>query len=577
MIPRAQSSSSRFASTPLERAASWIFGALGLSVAVASFAYLVASLDRGFDLTDESFYLQWIDHPTAFGIAQSLFGYVLSPVYHLLGERPAALRRVGAIATALGAASLLWAIVQASREPDEPRQDRGFAAAILMACAAASAATYYCWWIATPSYNWLPLPAAFLLLIALLLFYMGRREKLSAVLTALAGVLAFTGKPTAGIAFLGVYLIGALLAAGFSHRTMRHLLISGLACVAMLAVTALTLVNPRLATEQLQAYVDFFGAAPAIGGIFIGWKAPKAYYLALLSIAVALSRPRAVARLLGALTLVAAALTIYQMRHGAYASNQGALVGTACLAVIANCLAWRTSQPAPRLLAVLGLAQVLPWLIAMGSGNGITSQSSFYVALPMIGALGTAVLCFGRADWRTMATGLAATLGAVAALLAANAAPYRLNPPLLSQDQPVTVGGGQLRVDAPTLAFVTTLRRDAAAAGFVPGTPVLDFSGDTPGIAVLLGGRSPVYPWLVGGYPFSERFAATIIAHMTPTERRSAWLVYSDAPRPFDIEFMHTLGFDLGNNYDLVSEPLHPLYGSGIRLYAPRSRVSGGR
>jgi hypothetical protein len=225
---------------------------------------------------------------------------------------------------------------------------------------------------------------------------------------------------------------------------------------------------------------------------------------------------------------------------------------------------------------VLGLAQVLPWLIAIGSGNGLTVQSSFYVALPIVGALGTAVLCFGRTDWRTMAAGLAATLGAVAALLAATAAPYRLNPPLLTQDQPVTVGGGQLRVDAPTLAFITTLRGDAAAAGFVPGTPVLDFSGDTPGIAVLLGGRSPVYPWLVGGYPFSERFAATIIADMTPAERQSAWLVYSDAPRPFGIEFMRTLGFDLGNSYDLVSEPRHPLYGSSIRLYAPRSRVSGG-
>jgi hypothetical protein len=175
-----------------------------------------------------------------------------------------------------------------------------------------------------------------------------------------------------------------------------------------------------------------------------------------------------------------------------------------------------------------------------------------------------------------MAIASATTLAAVAALLAANAAPYRLNPSQLNQDQAVDVGGGQLRVDAPTAAFITTLRRDAAAAGFVPGTPILDFSGDTPGIAVLLDGTSPVYPWLVGGYSFSERFAAMIVAHMTPAERRSAWLVYSDAPRPFDVGFMRTLGFDLGTGYDLVSEPRHPIYGSGIRLYAPRARVSGG-
>lgn len=544
----------------------WLFRLLASVASIAVVVCLYVNLDRGLDLTDESYYLLWIDHPNAYGIASSMFGFVLSPAYHFLEGDPAALRHLGLILLALVAAAMSWTAVRLNSHRKLLLVDE----IVILFAAAATVVTYYYWWLPTPSYNWLPLVATFPLLTGILLVQHGKAAVGSALLVGLSGVLAFAGKPTTGIGFALVYLFSVTVIDGFSLRTLHHIALSGIICLALTGLAAFIVIDPWLALAQARAYADFFGIAPATGSLFRGLAAPLGYYVAGAAALMACCARASVARWSGLVAAIAAVAVASRLFAVSYGELQGMMVMTVSLAVVANCLAWTPERPGWRSLFVPLLAHIMPWFAAFGTTNSLTNQVSLYVALPLTGVIATAYLCFGSRDWRAPATACIAPVFAVVALYNAAIAPYRLASGLNTQVYPVKVGGGVLKVDSRTRDFIETLRRQAVEAGLKAGTLILDFSGDTPGIAFLLGGRPPVFPWLVGGYAFSDVLAAKIVSQLSPEQRRSAWLVCSDAPRPFDLAFISSLGFDLENNYQVVSRPQHPLYGKELRLYAPR-------
>ncbi|MFL5137751.1 MAG: hypothetical protein ACJ8C9_03725, partial [Microvirga sp.] len=141
------------------------------------------------------------------------------------------------------------------------------------------------------------------------------------------------------------------------------------------------------------------------------------------------------------------------------------------------------------------------------------------------------------------------------------------------QTEPVEIGtrGERLKLDPRAAAFVRSLRDGAKRRGFCSGDPIIDLSGELPGIAVLLGGITPGLPWLFGGYPFSERLAAWIRSGVDPQTRGRAWLVIAEGRIAFSAAFVASLGFDLAGAYDLAFDGSHPFYGTPVRLYRPRA------
>lgn len=541
------------------------------TVALVVLVYLFLRLDRGFDLTDEAYYLLWIDRPEAYGIAASMFGFVLSPIYHMLGSDPAAFRYFGLLASILAAAAMCWAVLRP--QPRERVDETLISRAVPLLAAAAGTVTYYGWWVATLSYNWLPLPASFLLLTGLALQQQDRAPLLAALLIGLSGVLAFAGKPTTGGGFALVYLLGIVAISGFSALAVRRLVASSAACVVVIVIAITICVDPRIAFEQARAYVEFFGTSPAGGAFLTLVSLPHGYPVAILAALVAFRSRPWVAKVAGLVAVLAALSVAYEQRALPYAAAQGMVVMTASLAVVANCLAWSHVCLDGRALFVPSLAFVMPWVSAFGTSNELTMQTGIYVALPLAGSIATAYLCFGPCDWRAIVAALFAPCFGILALHAAESAPYRLGSNLSTQVHPVAVGGGTLRVNVRMRDFVESLRRQVAGAGFKKGTPLLDFSGGMPGVAFLLGGQPPMFPWLTSGYVFSQPLAAKIVAQLTPEQRRSAWLVDSDASHRFDPAFVGSLGFDLQNSYELVATAPHPLDGVQVRVYAPVGAV----
>lgn len=107
---------------------------------------------------------------------------------------------------------------------------------------------------------------------------------------------------------------------------------------------------------------------------------------------------------------------------------------------------------------------------------------------------------------------------------------YRQLAPLAEQRIPVRVGpaDSKLLVDSQTRKSLDSIVQAAHSAGFVAGDSLLDFTGDGPGLVYALGGRPLGKAWMIGGYPGSEKMAEATVQHLSLQELRSTWLLSSD-------------------------------------------------
>lgn len=109
---------------------------------------------------------------------------------------------------------------------------------------------------------------------------------------------------------------------------------------------------------------------------------------------------------------------------------------------------------------------------------------------------------------------------------------YRLADSLLAQTQPVQTPVGEVLVDSATHADLVALQASAKQAGLAAGDPLLDFTGDGPGRVLALDARPLGLPWLVGGYPDSPRWAERLVGLLSADALRAAWIFSSpDGPR----------------------------------------------
>ena len=118
-------------------------------VAAAVLGTIIAVANRGFDLTDEAYYLLSMQEPAAYRMTSTLFGYALHPLHVLLGGSVTALRIFGLAVLAAAGAAAAGSFLTLRRTPDEalPALSR----AAVVAAGAALPAMYYGFWLPPPA------------------------------------------------------------------------------------------------------------------------------------------------------------------------------------------------------------------------------------------------------------------------------------------------------------------------------------------------------------------------------------------------------------------------------------------
>ncbi len=597
-----------------------------LVVLMSGITWFLVNIDRGLDMTDESLYMV-----SALVMTQETPYLMRSGFYNgmlltLVGKDLVLLRGFGVILLLAAVLYLVASIYRSWKvlagETLEMSQVLGMAAAV-----SAAALTYYAGWLITPSYNWFALFGSLLAIAGLLWLAAQLRETgfelqlqpaagvlPHAVAVAVGIVIAFFSKPTSG-AGLGVVVFLLALAAVRLDTLPRLLLVLGLVTLAMFALH-LWFLEGGLANYigivewSLQKSELFFSSREPDWLISLAVEdlksLPEAMFdvlptalffasgLLLLRLAYfALKRPAdriqslSSSVLLG-LTLLAGWLELYQQDYwsgGQYAMfDTGkafallALLMLLSVAIAPSCAEKaRNACPNKRLLLVALLLVLMPLLYAFGSSNGLLRQSSlanlFYALAVLM------VLAFheigARRKYLSWMGCLLVFLASAQIVKDARSEPYRLAAPLAKQDQEVTLWatGTRFRVDQPTSKYIRSLQDAALQHGWEEGTPIIDMTGGTPAISLILGATPMGSPWLIGGYPGSAEVAIEELGRVAPELLDRSWILLANqGSRSLPRRVLRELGIELRDDYELVGEMVTGHRSERQRLWRPREQ-----
>ena len=482
--------------------------AVVLSLSVCA-GLLVYGSGRGFDLTDEIFYLVWTRDPNAYWLTYQPFGYLLHPLFKAVGGDLQSYRLAGFAITAAAGAVLGWSLSPAGRKP-----------AVFALYGAAAALTIFFPWIITPSYNSAANVGALLTVAGILNAFADRpARRYVGVVAAAAGLClaAFSKPPLFAIG------VAAMLVSAFAARRQRAalplvaapLLAAFLACLFLAPAKMLGLVRRMVASQHILALPNTPLALPA--KIVRDWgEVPLVLRGAALAAALSCALRRT--RWFAWPGYAAVALSLFYAQDAAEDVTDGDIpefIGLALVLMAAGYAGVLQHRDGAR-LPTIGLLLAASAAVALGTFNNQWSQLNFSMAFPLLAIF--ALASADSAPWRRAIAHALCALGPPAIMVLAASNPYSLPASIFEQQTPVypPLAHGHLLVDEETADFVNS------AHGLAQGALLIDLSGMGPGISAVVGAQAPVLAWLNPAVPTGPD---VVWSRLTPEQRKSAWFV----------------------------------------------------
>ncbi|WP_340318159.1 hypothetical protein [Rhizorhabdus argentea] len=469
---------------------------------------LLYGSSRGVDLTDEVFYLIWTRNPEAYPLTYQPFGYLLNPLFNLVHGNLELYRLAGFGITAGAGALLGWSSAQRS----EMR-------ACFAAYGALAALTIFFPWIITPSYNSAANVGAMLIIAGMLnLTESDLRQAVLGIIATAGGLCCacFAKPPLFAISV-------AIVAIGLVRRPARR----ALPCIATLllaaALISLFLAPPRmialvsriLITQHVLALPNQVLALPAkVARDFLAAPLP------LIGAAVAAACSFVLRRfaLFRWAAYGAIGLSFVYLASVADDTIDGSIpdfLGLAMVTLGAGYAGLLQNQPGITLLPTT-LLLLAPPAVALGTFNNQWFQLNLSIAFPLLALF---ALAFADAvRWRRAAALALSILSPMLIMLLAACFPYSLPTSIFEQQIPIKppLALGIIRVDAETAAFLQGTR------GLAGGALLIDLSGTGPGVAVALGARPPMLPWL---NPATTTWPDVVWSRLSDAQRNRAWFI----------------------------------------------------
>lgn len=530
----------------------------------------------GIDFTDESFYLVWMANPFIYDFSINQFGFVYHPIYSLLGGNIAALRQANILITF----ALAWGLVYfflASLAADLSKSRITLLA--VSAGLATSVFVFFDFWLPTPSYNSLNLQALLIAAIGLILAEKTahRASIIGCVLVGIGGWLAFMAKPSTALALaVGVFLY-LLLARKFSIRMLG---LTVACALTLLLVSALMIDGSVLGfIERIQYGVELarlMGGGHNLSQILrvdefqLGEKLKLAISLVSGALFIALwcmwakNKKWSFIGLLISIVffMVIALLTAGQIhRTAGFGQFQGLLIFGLVYALVIATLALGRLRALKNISveqwAIAALFLAMPYIYAFGTnGNYWQVGSSAAIFWLLAGLTLFATLIRERASWSlTLPVAFAAQAVTATLLQTGLEQPYRQTQPLRLNASTLEIGPqrSEIVLSEGYAKYFSSVESVAREAGFKPTTPIIDLSGQSPGILYSIGAENIGQAWTIGGYPGSLKLAQAALARTSCEKISKAWILFEqDGPRSIPVEIMPSLGADFPSDYRLV-------------------------
>ncbi|WBQ02516.1 hypothetical protein [Kribbella sp. CA-293567] len=564
------------------------------------------TVDHGFDITDEGYYLLsyrwWSSNPLALTGIQYIYG----PVFQLLGWDIVGLRVFRLVTVVLAHAFFGWSFMRwlRVRRPEAPKTRIWEVAGV----AAIAAAGGMC-------YSWLPLSPAYNDVVLL-----GSITVVSCVLWAAAAIEQDRKPPVWALVLAGL-VIGVMVVAKWSSVVVIGLIVvaaivvlsgqgvkavgrgilwalAGVVVVAIvvhLFVVSLTVAVPGvLAVNRFIADTSYTPATL----IQMYWttstellgRTVKQHFSLLIAAAVAVVARKPVLRIPAwLLTAAGLAVSVYQALdkgglQGGTANNgkfQVTLLAAVLVALITAVTALVTGQWSPgrenlRSWVILGLLAVLPFVQAFG-----TNTPPFMIgfnAFAAWAALMIAVLTsIGKAPAVARTTTAVVAAGALVAVAAISYGGLILNPYRSEPYSELTTATdlkplGDLKVAPAKARRFDGLNNLLKPYTTPSGRPIIGFD-KMAGTILVLRGRPFGEAWIAPRE--RQRTVAGIVevcsGHQPRPDPRTPLLIFNRRVTQLDVEALRSCGLDFKTDYELVAPPSATM---NLLVYVPAAELA---
>jgi hypothetical protein len=548
-----------------------------LACTLLALGWILGNCTRGFDFTDEGYYLVWMARPFRYDWSLSQFGFIYHPLYNLLGGNIGLLRQ----ANVLIIFGLGWLLAHTFLRVELPSvYESRFQLAILSAAIAIVPLMQLKLWLPTPNYNSLCLQALLLTVTGALLAgpQRSRATDCGWILIAIGGWLALMAKPSTAAALapmVAIYL-------GFA----RKMSVRGTALTAAF-VTLLLIASAQTIDGSISGFVARFktgadfsaqsGAGYTLGSAvrlddFQFYPGDRRAFVAIVILtplcAFLLNSNRAFFSWLAALLLALCVgifdVVVLGFHLSILATHpfQALLMLFCPVAVIVFGLltgkvAFVAKQSASHWALIL-LLLFLPYAYVFGSNSNYwETGSSAGVFWFLAGLALFAPILPTRKGWVVLVPFILVAQGIVATLVQSGIeSPYRQPEPLRLNAYELDIGtqGSTLRISDRFGTYIERALADATRASFRPNDPMIDLSGRSPGLLYALRADSVGYPWIAGGYPGSQRVATLTLRRVSCSILAESWLLTeSTRPDAIPLGVIASFGADASADYALAA------------------------
>lgn len=548
---------------------------------------------RGFDLTDEAFYLLNYRQPTDVVITPTLFGLLLSPLYHLSGS-VVMLRIMGVLIWFVVATLTTWWTLRFLTVQLRLTNQSNWSLFLLTLPPIAGAALYYYMMVMTPSYNWLNLVSVTLFWLGFLMWLDCNQsatiKATGAMIVGFSAMVVFWTKPSSA-SLLPIFPMVALIVnrADWQRLLKSQTVFGGIiGFVIALSIPFLQGFTPQTLVEIFSRGLEhqqlmkpkLYDAASEVflihvrEGVFFVTRNPYLPVLGLfiiIYVAVFWGKFRFRSRrnnlrwvqyflvLMWVTNLVLMTFFAW-IKVGYWGLN--AFLSTLVFVWIGHLSYEKVNQSLHHdnrerfwkglwIIPVIGLI----FVFVFGTGVGYAHQTGLATYFYLLSSV-VFLLIFCDNPINTLLTRISVPtllLAIIVVLYTHSLIPYRQNESIWAMNYPIVLNdeAGTILVSQETARYFTELKTLADTAGFQPGTSLIDLTGDTPGAIYALEAQAYGFPWLLGDYDGSDLAAIYILQQWKAEQLNQAWLLTVEANGrvPLSPSILSEVGLDFPDGY----------------------------
>lgn len=549
-------------------------------VAIATLITVSKYLNIGLDLTDESFYLNWISNPWLYQYGVTQFGFIYHPVYQWLNHDYVALRLFNLLMT-YSLSSLLFFLFLSLKFKRSGLFN--LLASLGFSLASITVLTIHGEWLPTPSYNTLDFQGCLITALGSLLAvsFNSRFKVCSAMLIALGGWLVFMAKPSSALLLSIVVLIFLLS----DYKNTWRVVFYAVIIVFLFMCLSAVIIDGSL----FQFIKRYQGGLLMIQTQGTGHSLSKLFRLDLFDLSYIFIRDAAV---LFSFMLIAQFLITRRLR---WVSQ---IVWVCLFLLLLFCLlfsinpyiAYKKVESFYTLIVIVvpivGLTYgflnrksyrqdfrvtifflVLPYVYVAGTGNNYWLVATGAFVFWVIAALNGFIT---ELDKRSeIALPLVAVVSlSVYVVFKSMAVPYRQAEPIIKQHASATNPhtGKLIKLSVNTATYLNSLMTLVKETGFKINTPVIDFSGQHPGTLYYMRANPIGQAWNIGGYPGSHQRASMALRQVDCETIASSWLfIQKDGVRRLSLSLLAESGItpSIINYQNMGSIKSRTMYDSG--------------